>query len=340
METLNLDWIEEDEKFALIGLRVSVDPDLDHLDLPGGLSAFSRPVFVLPDDWRERLGTLRVGEIEAASLCLVARMPSQKPSIFDAENLILKERVGYWLMGLRLKGKFTAIGKPFIIQGSRTNGELELRNFSTVDPPLGGIVEDRAAIGADHLREAAQLAATLESFATRPSHADHWRLVRCLSIYLDARADNDIPNRIHQFTRCIEGLIVPETGKTRKQFMSRTELFVGPRYHDLMGELYDVRSHFEHLHEDRYLKQFDRPTRIRLAELEAVSEWIARSCLARILLNPALKGYFGNVDALNQFWTKPEAERRAIWGEPVDPCAMLDGFNFESIRDEELGARP
>ncbi len=160
-----------------------------------------------------------------------------------------------------------------------------------------------------------------------------------MSIYLDARADTDIPNRIHQFTRCIEGLIVPDPGKTRKQFVSRTELFIGPRYHRLMGDIYDARSHFEHLHEDRYLKQFDRQTRIRLAELEAVSEWIARTCLTRILLKPVLRGYFSNVDGLNQFWTKPEEERRAIWGEPVDPRAMLDGFDLERIRDEELGAR-
>jgi hypothetical protein len=81
----------------------------------------------------------------------------------------------------------------------------------------------------------------------------------------------------------------------------------------------------------------DRPTRIRLAELEAVSEWIARSCLERILLDPALLEYFGSVEALERFWVKPEVERREIWGPPVDPHAQLRGFKFEFVADGELG---
>jgi hypothetical protein len=37
-------------------------------------------------------------------------------------------------------------------------------------------------------------------------------------------------------------LILPAAGKTKRQFKSRAELFIGPGHHDLMGELYDVRS--------------------------------------------------------------------------------------------------
>ena len=42
--------------------------------------------------------------------------------------------------------------------------------------------------------------------------------------------------------RCIDGLILPDTGKTKQQFKSRTELFIGPRHHELMGDIYDLRS--------------------------------------------------------------------------------------------------
>jgi hypothetical protein len=42
---------------------------------------------------------------------------------------------------------------------------------------------------------------------------------------------------LHQYCRCIEGLILPDPGNTKKQFRSRTELFIGPKHHVLMGEL-------------------------------------------------------------------------------------------------------
>ena len=104
-----------------------------------------------------------------------------------------------------------------------------------------------------------------------------------------------------------------------------------------MGELYDIRSDIEHLHEDRHLAIFDRATRIRLAQLEAVSGCIARQCLARILLEPALASHIGSLAALDHFWGKPETERRAIWGPPVDPEAPLACFNFDRVTNGELG---
>ena len=107
-----------------------------------------------------------------------------------------------------------------------------------------------------------------------------------------------------------------------------------------MGELYDIRSDIEHLHEDRHLANFDRATRVRLVELEAISEWIARHCLARILLEPALARHVGSVAALDRVWAKPETERRKIWGPPVDPQTPLVGFNFDRVTDEELGLPP
>lgn len=80
------------------------------------------------------------------------------------------------------------------------------------------------------------------------------RLFRTLHIYCEARSTPDILDRLRQYCRCIDGLILPKAGETKRQFKSRTELFIGPRHHELMGEIYDVRSAVEHLHENRYLE--------------------------------------------------------------------------------------
>jgi len=64
-------------------------------------------------------------------------------------------------------------------------------------------------------------------------------LFRVLHLYQETRTTADILERVHQYSRCIDGLILPKIGQTRRQFKSKTELFIGPYHHDLMGEIYD-----------------------------------------------------------------------------------------------------
>ena len=96
-----------------------------------------------------------------------------------------------------------------------------------------------------------------------------------------------VVDRIHQYCRCIDGLILLVIGKTKQQFKSRTELFLGHGHHELMGALYDIRSHVEHLHENIYLETFDREVRLNLVRSEAIVDYIARMALARIVIRPS-----------------------------------------------------
>ena len=96
---------------------------------------------------------------------------------------------------------------------------------------------------------------------------------------------------------------------------------MGPRHHDLMGEIYDVRSAVEHLHENRYLEGFDRKVRLDLLKKEAIVEHIARTSISRIIENSALWPHFANTTSLGAFWSLPDTERKKIWGEPIDPMA-------------------
>ena len=105
-------------------------------------------------------------------------------------------------------------------------------------------------------------------------------------------------DRLHQYCRCIDGLIVPDVGKTKRQFKSRTELFIGPRHQDMMGETYDVRSDVEHLHENKHLEIFERNARLELVKKLEMMEYIARSALVRILLDRNLWPHFANTPAL------------------------------------------
>lgn len=336
---VNPNWIADGEKFALIGLDVHVEASLRDDELDGGLGFLTGLNFVLPEEWRGWLGSFRTEAMEQSSLYLLAKTASQTPSIVDAETQMLERRVSDWFAGLMLTTRFWQDADAFLVSGSRIDGRVDVRGFRGLKPPQRAIVDVEGPITASQLVVAASVGATFSSFSG-PWRPEHWRLLRCVNIYQQARHDRDLLNRIHQFVRCLEGLIAAKKGKTMAQFKYRTELFVGPKHHGIMGELYDVRSDLEHLHENKYLEAFDRSTRVRLAEIEAIAEWVARSCLMRILQKPSLLEHFGSVGSIELFWSMPPHFQRQIWGDWIDPLAPVRAFKFEHVSDEELGARP
>jgi len=162
-------------------------------------------------------------------------------------------------------------------------------------------------------------------------------LFRVLHLYQETRTTADILERVHQYSRCIDGLILPKIGQTRRQFKSKTELFIGPYHHDLMGEIYDVRSAVEHLYENRYLAEFNRDVRLDLLKKEAIIGHMARTSIARVVENPALWPHFANTTSLAAFWALREDDRKAIWGEAIDPMVSLAEFEPKFISDAMLG---
>lgn len=276
-------------------------------------------------------------EVEDCNLFLLSKLVSAAPGVLDAENQKLQQRVWGFYVGLLLASPFAPAHKPVMLTGSRRNGEIGLRQQQDFDSPIPCIFRPYPPVLPDDIRLAARLAENLEGLSTAPIAGGHWRLFRTLHVYTDARTVSEIVDRIHQYCRCIDGLILPAAGKTKQQFKSRTELFIGACHHDLMGELYDIRSAVEHLHENRYLEYFDRAVRLELARKEAMAEYIARTILARIIGNDALWPHFANTPALEKFWTLLPAERKTIWGDPFDPLAAIVDFDPQYIHDGLLG---
>ncbi len=332
-----LNWIRNGEKFALIGLPVRLSPDVVKTELPGGLTILPNADFELPKIWGEWLGSIRVEEIGDCSLFLLARLKSTSIGVLNAENQKLRLLVGHWYTGLTLTCKFETSDAAFLASGCCKDGSIDVREFGPIDPSLASIVNDPHSVSIKQLRHASEISQGLRTVADLPS-TKNWRILQCLQLYQEARCNQNVMERIHQFTRCIEGLIAGEAGKTKKQFKSRTETFIGPRYHDLMDELYELRSAVEHLNDNIHLEEFNREARIALAKFEATSEWIARSCLEKILLNEEVLIHFGNIDSIKVFWQLSNAERQKIWGSPVDPKLPFRKFNFDHVRDHELGA--
>ena len=331
-------WMEDGEKYALVGLNVNIDENLPWGKIAPNLWVLADTTFNVPPHWKEWLGSIRAEEVEECNLFLLSKLASLTPDVLNAENQKLQQRVLNFYLGLLLASTFAPAHRPVMLTGSRRDGEIDVRQSQDFDSPVPCLFRRYPPVVPEDIRLAAQLGEKLDALATTPLASGHWRLFRVLDIYREARTIGDILDRLHQYCRCIDGLILPSVGETRRQFRSRTELFVGPRHHDMMGELYDVRSAVEHLHENRYLESFNRAIRLDLVKKEAIIEHIARTALARIVGDDTLWPHFANTSVLAEFWELPPVERQQIWGDPIDPLDAIADFDPNYIHDGQLGA--
>ena len=332
-------WIADQEKYALVGLEVRLDGPPPSERIAPNLWALTGTTFEVPLHWREWLGSIRVGQVADSNLFLVSKLTSERPGVLDGENQSLQQRVQHFYRGLLLSVMFSPSHSPVMLTGARSDGVTDIRQLSEFQLPAPQVFCPHPAIVADDIVIAAQLGRQFEAMVPGTVPGGSWRFFRTLHTYVEARTTGDLLDRIHQYCRCIDGLILPAIGKTTQQFKSRTELFIGPAHHELMGALYKIRSHVEHLHENRYLETFNREVRLDLVKKEAIVEYIARTALARITNQDGLWRHFGNTAALGKFWALSSDERREIWGDPIDPMASLRDFDPEHLNDETLGAR-
>lgn len=330
-------WLEDGEKYALVGLGLKLEGVSPPERVTGELWALAVASFDVPTEWRKWLGSIRVDEVAGCNLLLGSKLTSSTPDILDGENQTLETRVWYFYVGLLLSAMFSPSHRPILITGARRDGAIGIRQYKDIDLPVPQVFRPYRAIFAADILSAAHLGKQLDEMQTTAASGGLWRFFRTLHIYIETRTVKELLDRIHQYCRCIDGLILPDIGKTRRQFKSRTELFIGPGHHDLMGKIYDIRSHVEHLHENRYLEVFDRTIRLELLEYEIVIEYIARTALARIVSQAALWRHFGNTAALKRFWALESTERRKIWGSPIDPLAPLEDFDPSYLHDGHLG---
>jgi hypothetical protein len=165
------------------------------------------------------------------------------------------------------------------------------------------------------------------------------RLFRILNIHYNALLSQSPEERLHDFCRCIEGFILPDKGKTTRQFRSRTALFVGSKAGDYMHRLHETRSLIEHL---QTLEFSDWPKakkdcQLIILEGALVAEAISRYCIERLITNKALWPHFVDDHALASFWQLSDAQRAGKWGDVLDLTALRKAFDPASVPAYFLG---
>ncbi|HEX9391929.1 MAG TPA: hypothetical protein VF928_11510 [Usitatibacteraceae bacterium] len=309
--------IGNNEKFAIIALpQLWIDsPNLSQAKALGnGLGFYRQMPFSLESHWREWIGTTQADQIAKAQLFLIAKCASNTPAILDDENLRLADLAGRLLQGLQLALPFRVSGIIVQLTGANNDGNISVRQFATVPVPFSMHRENKKRIDDKALFTAAELVPILCGFP----QGKYLRLCRVLNVFFSGILEKDVRERLHQFCRCIEGLIFADQGQTTRQFKSRTELFVGPSAHDFMGNLYENRSAVEHMNDPILDSEIGSERYKFFAEMTIIAEDIARYCLLNILLSPTLRERFFDETSLAAFWALEASDRKRDWGEPLD----------------------
>jgi hypothetical protein len=329
-------WLDEDEKYALVGLNVNLAAGIPTGRIADGLWVLTDRPFTIPTHWRDWLGKVRSDQVEDCNLFLMSKLASKTPGVLDAENKQLALLVSHFYTGLVLASNFAAAHEPVLLSGACQHGEIDIRQQQDFEAPVSGLVQRFPPITAIQISLAAHLAESIGDIPKRQLPGGHSRLFRMLYVYMEARTKRNLLDRIHQYCRCLEGLILSAPGKSKQQFRSRTELFIGQGHHDMMGALYDIRSDVEHLHDYLYFETYDRARMLGIVRNEAIVENIARATMAKIIGNQMLCTHFANSPALEQYWSMDSSERRRIWGNAIDPLQAVVDFDPLLIGDEEL----
>jgi len=224
-------WLGDGEKYALGGLRVKTEGTIPSGQMSPNLWTLVDTSFGMPSNWREWLGSIRADEVTDCNLFLLSKQPSKTPDTHDAENKRLEQLAWNFYVGLLLSSTFAPAHRPVLLSGARRGDQIDVRQQQDFDVPYPRVFHPYPAVVANDVRLAADLGESLDALATAPLQGGHWRLFRTLSVYTEGRVASQIIDRIHQYSRCIDGVILPDIGKTKQQFRSRTELFIGPHQH-------------------------------------------------------------------------------------------------------------
>jgi hypothetical protein len=317
--------LNEGEKFAFLLLsNVYVDfPDGLPARLSDGTWVFDKYPTSADTYWEKLLGTLRFQEIQEANLVL-ARSRTADPHQLTIDDYKLGQSLADVHAFLQLGGVVEHKAASLVV-GSMTSGAAFVRQVSGIEKYRTTRGYSREPVTSTRLEQAVCLASVYGNLFARPGSSVRFR--RGLNILLDGLRQENGQERLHQFVRALEALVLPEVGNTKRHFVHRCQTFAvaSPHSNNALGEAFDLRSDAEHVHE------WNRSMRAASPEdAENIALWRTRqmerlACFAysRVLTTPSIFRHFADDTTLADFWhTHDDATRVRLWGSRLDLSAI------------------
>ena len=170
------------------------------------------------------------------------------------------------------------------------------------------------------LEKAASMRKVIEKFNNAANA--YVRFIRCLNVLMDGFKKDIGEERIHQFVRVIEGLILPDIGRTKKQFVHRCQTFAKSTQKtvQILNEAFDLRSMSEHINDWQLaLNAYRKDQRENFGLLRTRQmEKLASFAFSRILEDSSIRCHFLSDIETKLFWQLKDNERIKIWGNQLN----------------------
>ncbi len=324
------------DKFALLAIEnVYTDLPPEDQQLPDGTWILSRVPVEIEANWTQWIGSVRADKIREANLVFVRSIKSANPILAgDAEQSALTQHVAKLFSLLQLGG-VPEYNEADVLAGSVLNDGPIIRQMSRLPKFHSTKGYVRQPVNLDRLEKAATMRFALDQIENLVP-ARFARFVRGLNTFKEGLEQNTGQERLHQFVRSLEALVLPAIGSTRSQFTHRCQTFAkaNPTAKTTLEQAYDMRSDTEHLQDwNRALKSYPEPEREDIAlHRTRQMERLAMFAYSRILENKTLQSNFVDDGAQETFWKQTEGPRQTMWGSQLDLGAVplvckYDGFN-------------
>lgn len=309
-------------KFAILAIVNCDERVPQRVHLAGGTLVLTDVRSALDEQWRAWLGESRSGAVDRANLVLIRHAPSTQPNILDGEHEKLGQETSDIFALLQYSGT-PSYSEAILLKGSVERGRLNIRQ-------VGDLREFYRPAGA---RSVPVTVARLQEAENRMlmwsqivASGQFKRFIRAANVLMEGLHEYYGEERLHQCVRAMEGLILPDTGRTRRQFIHRCQTFtITNNVHaDLLAELFSMRSDVEHIHEwDRSLGNYPVANRLQIAEHRTrQAQALATREFGRILDDPNVRGIFQSDAATAAFWALNDQARKQQWANSIDLTAV------------------
>lgn len=307
-------------KFALQTFNnVYVDLPASGFRLSDG--TWAMPRVPVPDlgVWKEWIGSIGMDRLEKANLVLFVEEPYGNPEVLDEVHKRLGDDLSRLFYLTHLRSGIECESSD-LLRGSSEKGVQSIRQMDKLPDFFQSKGYRRMPITKESLEDALALRAGV--MAMEANKAEFRRTMRGMNTLFNGLQQHTGQDRLHQFVRSLEALILPDIGSTRKQFAYRCQTFAGANCdtQTLLKEAFDMRSDTEHLNPweeavqiyPEYLREDVCWRRTRQLEHLACYAYL------RILRDAAVRKHFRTDAAIAAFWNLPDDQRLSLWGEPLD----------------------
>ncbi len=295
-------------------------------DLPDTAFQLSDGTWVMPGVpvadlgiWKDWIGSIRMDRLGRANLVLFVEEPSDNPEILDSVHNRLKKGLSDLFYMLHLQPGIECAEGADLLCGSAIDGVPGIRQMSPMQTFYQSKGWQRVPITTGWLEDGLNLRAGV---AAMESDITQFRRVIRGLVTLFKGLEETGQDRLHQFVRSLEGLILPDIGSTQKQFAHRCQTFARPGEDTraLLLEAFEMRSDTEHLNPwDEAVQNYPADQREDVCwHRTRQIEQLACEAYSRLLRNKALQEQFRTQTTIAAFWKLPDGQRRVLWGKPLD----------------------